>query len=168
MRLLEFFLDRETATLVKNKVRLLTIGRTEALPPSVRGPLERAKAATASFTEHTLVLALNYGARSEVLEAAESYALARSEGREPAGTPTWENFSRYLSTSQIPDPDLIIRTSGEMRISNFLLLQSAYSELVFTPVLWPDFGRTDLEAAIAEYQGRERRYGMTSEQVTTK
>lgn len=165
MGLLEFFLKRETATLVKDQVRLLTIGRTEELPETVRRNLESAKAATAHFTENTLVLALNYGSRSEVLDAVRDYSAAVAEGREPPGEPTWDAFRRYLYTADIPDPDLVIRTSGETRVSNFLLLQSAYAEFVFTPVQWPDFTREDLRRAVAEFARRERRFGQTSEQL---
>ena len=165
MKLLEFFLERETATLVKNKVRLLTIGRTQELPGFVRKQLEKAIAATAGFTDHTLVLALNYGARTELLDAVNAHSRAVAAGLEPAGEATWESFSRHLYTADIPDPDLVIRTSGEMRVSNFLLMQAAYAEFVFTPVLWPDFTKADLEAAVADYARRERRFGLTSEQV---
>lgn len=165
MQLLEFFLSRETATLVKNRVRLLTIGRTEDLPEVVRRQLSRAIEATAGFTEHTLILALNYGARTEALDAVRRYTAAVADGREDPARLEWSGFSRYLYTADIPDPDLIIRTSGETRVSNFLLLQGAYAEFVFTPVLWPDFSKTDLAAAVAEFHRRERRFGLTSEQV---
>ncbi|HOG92594.1 MAG TPA: isoprenyl transferase [Opitutaceae bacterium] len=167
MSLLEFFLKRETAGLVKNRVRLRTIGRTQDLPEVVRKQLDQAIAATAQFTEQTLVLALNYGARTEVLDAARAYAADLAAGKtQPAGD-DWSAFSRYLYTADIPDPDLVIRTSGETRISNFLLMQAAYAEFVFTPTLWPDFTKADLEAAIADYHRRERRFGLTSEQVST-
>lgn len=165
MSLLEFFLKRETATLVKNQIRLLTIGRIEELPAAVLRQLEAAKTATAHFTGHTLVLALNYGARTEVADAARAFTAAVAAGQENLDDCSWTTFSRYLSTSGIPDPDLVIRTSGELRISNFLLLQSAYAEFVFSPVLWPDFGREQLRAAVAEYARRERRFGLTSEQL---
>ncbi len=167
MSLLEFFLKRETAGLVKNRVRLRTIGRTQDLPEVVRKQLDHAIAATAQFTEQTLILALNYGARTEVLDAARAYATDLAAGKtQPAGD-DWAAFSRYLYTADIPDPDLVIRTSGETRISNFLLMQAAYAEFVFTPTLWPDFTKADLEAAIADYHRRERRFGLTSEQVST-
>jgi undecaprenyl diphosphate synthase len=167
MSLLEFFLKRETAGLVKNRVRLRTIGRTQDLPEVVRKQLDHAIAATAQFTEQTLILALNYGARTEVLDAARAYAADLAAGKtQPAGD-DWSAFSRYLYTADIPDPDLVIRTSGETRISNFLLMQAAYAEFVFTPTLWPDFTKADLEAAIADYHRRERRFGLTSEQVST-
>jgi undecaprenyl diphosphate synthase len=165
MHLLEFFLKKETKTLVKNRVRLLTIGRTQDLPPIVRKQLDVAIAATAAFTDHTLVLALNYGSRTEIVDAAHAYAAAVAAGKEKLNDSSWETFSRYLYTCDIPDPDLVIRTSGETRVSNFLLMQSAYAEFVFTPVLWPDFTKTELAAAVEIFSKRERRFGQTSEQV---
>jgi undecaprenyl diphosphate synthase len=165
MHLLEYFLKRELKTFVKNRVRLLTIGRTQELPAVVRARLEETIQATAKFTEHTLVLALNYGARTEVVDAARAYAAAVAAGREKLNDGSWATFSRYLYTADIPDPDLVIRTSGETRVSNFLLLQGAYAEFVFSPVLWPDYTKADLAAACAEFARRERRYGLTSEQL---
>ncbi len=165
MGLLEYFLKKETATLIKNQVRLRTIGRTHELPAGVCAELERTVAATAHFTGSTLVLALNYGARTEVIDAARAYAAAVSAGKEKLNDESWATFSRYLYTSDIPDPDLVIRTSGETRVSNFLLMQAAYAEFVFTPVLWPDFTKADLAAAVAIYAKRERRFGQTSAQV---
>ncbi|HTJ77740.1 MAG TPA: isoprenyl transferase [Rariglobus sp.] len=165
MGLLEYFLKKELANLVKDKVRLLTIGRIHEMPDSVRILLEKAIEATSSFTGHTLVLALNYGARTEVVDAARAYAKAIAAGEVKLNDNSWETFSRYLNTADIPDPDLVIRTSGEMRISNFLLMQAAYAEFVFTPVLWPDFTKADLSAAVEIYAKRERRFGLTSEQL---
>lgn len=165
MGLLEYFLKRETNTLVKNRVRLCTIGRTENLPPAVRAELQRTIDATAGFTEHTLVLALNYGSRTEVLDAAKAYAAAVASGEIMPGDGSWESFARFLYTRDLPDPDLVIRTSGETRVSNFLLLQAAYAEFVFTPLLWPDFTKADLESAVRVYGTRERRFGRTSEQL---
>ena len=165
MGLLEYFLKRETKTLMKNRVRLLTIGRTHELPAVVRAQLDAAMKATAGFTDHTLVLALNYGARTEAVDAARAYAAAVASGREKLNDGSWATFSRYLYTADLPDPDLVIRTSGETRVSNFLLLQAAYAEFVFSPVLWPDFTKADLAAACAEFARRERRYGLTSEQL---
>jgi undecaprenyl diphosphate synthase len=165
MGLLDYFLKRELDNLIKNRVRLHTIGRTEELPANVRRELDRVKAATAGFTEWNLVLALNYGARTEAADAARAYAAAVREGREKLEDASWERFSRYLYTAGIPEPDLLIRTSGETRISNFLMLQLAYAELIFTPTLWPEFGKPELQAAIDEYNKRERRYGLTSEQI---
>jgi undecaprenyl diphosphate synthase len=166
MNLLETFLRREKATLIKNQVRLRAIGRIDALPPKARAELEAVMAATAHFNEHTLVLALNYGARTEVLDAARSFAAAVVAGTATLDEVTsWEGFSRHLYTADLPDPDLVIRTSGEYRLSNFLLVQSAYAEFVFSPVRWPDFGRADFESAVNEYRRRERRYGQTGEQI---
>ncbi len=164
MGLLDYFLKRELNTLIKNKVRLLTIGRTTALPENVQRELNRVIEATKDFTDWTLVLALNYGSRSEVADAARDYAAAVAAGKE-SGESSWDNFSKYLYTAKIPDPDLLIRTSGELRVSNFLLMQCAYSEMVFTPVAWPDFGEPELRAAVEEYGKRERRYGLTTEQL---
>ena len=165
MGLLDYFLKRELNNLIKNRVRLLTIGRTGDLPANVQRELNRVIDATKDFTEWTLVLALNYGSRTEVADAAQAYATAVKDGRENLSDCSWDTFSRYLYTANIPEPDLLVRTSGEQRVSNFLLLQCAYSEMVFTPVFWPDFGKADLEAAIAEYNKRERRYGLTTEQI---
>jgi len=165
MGLLDYFLKRELNNLIKNRVRLLTIGRTSALPANVQRELNRVIEATKDFTEWTLVLALNYGSRTEVADAAQAYAFAVRDGLEKADEASWEKFSRYLYTANIPDPDLLVRTSGEQRVSNFLLLQCAYAEMVFTPVLWPDFGKADLAGAIVEYNKRERRYGLTTEQI---
>jgi undecaprenyl diphosphate synthase len=165
MGLLDFFLKRELNNLIKEKVRLRTIGRIEALPENVRRELERVKEATKHFTDWNLVLALNYGAQTEAADAARAYAEAVQAGRENPAEANWEKFSRYLYTADLPEPDLLIRTSGELRLSNFLMLQLAYAEMVFTPTLWPDFGRADLVAAVEEFNRRERRYGATTEQI---
>ncbi|MBI2813397.1 MAG: di-trans,poly-cis-decaprenylcistransferase [Opitutae bacterium] len=167
MGLLDYFLKRELDNLIKNRVRLLTIGRAEALPANVQRELNRVIEATKDFQEWTLVLALNYGSRTEVADAARAYAAAVQAGAEKLADASWENFNRYLYTGAagIPEPDLLIRTSGEQRVSNFLLLQCAYAEMVFTSVLWPDFGKADLQAAVDEYGRRERRYGLTTEQI---
>lgn len=168
MGLLDYFLKRELNNLIKNRVRLLTIGRTADLPANVQRELHRVIEATKDFSEWTLVLALNYGSRTEVADAAKAYATAVSDGRENADDCSWERFNRYLYTAEIPEPDLLVRTSGEQRMSNFLMLQCAYSEMIFTPVLWPDFGKADLQAAIDEYNKRERRYGLTTEQIKSE
>ncbi|MGA3007511.1 MAG: isoprenyl transferase [Opitutaceae bacterium] len=165
MHLLEFFLRREIKSLVKNRVHLRTIGRTQELPGPVQTQLQRALDATTHFTDYTLVLALNYGSRTEMVDAARAYAAAIAAGHEKLNDASWATFSRYLYTAGLPDPDLVIRTSGETRVSNFLLLQSAYAEFIFTPVLWPDFTRDHLVEAIASFAQRERRFGLTSEQV---
>jgi undecaprenyl diphosphate synthase len=165
MGMLEFFLKRELATLVRDQIRLRTIGRTDQLPEAVRRQLDATIAATAHFTKYTLVLALNYGSRTEVVDAARAYAAALADGTIKAEDNSWESFARHLYTADLPDPDLVIRTSGEYRVSNFMLLQAAYAEFVFTPVLWPDFGPAELKAAVTAYGKRERRFGQTSEQL---
>jgi undecaprenyl diphosphate synthase len=165
MSLLEYYLKKELETFVRDRVRLRTIGRTDELAPGIQKLLRATIEETKTFTDYTLVLALNYGSRSEVVDAARAYAAAVAAGKEKLNDGSWDTFSRYLYTADLPDPDLIIRTSGESRISNFLLLQGAYAEFVFTPVLWPDFTKADLAAAIADYHRRERRFGCTSEQV---
>ena len=165
MGLLEFYLKKELATFVRDRVRFRTIGRTDELAPGVRELLRTCVEETKHFTDYTLVLALNYGARTEIMDAARAYAAAVACGKEKIHDSSWTTFSRYLYTADMPDPDLVIRTSGETRMSNFLLLQAAYAEFVFTPVLWPDFTKGDLAAAIADYNRRERRFGQTSEQV---
>ena len=165
MGLLELYLKKELSAFVRDRVRLRTIGRTDEMPAGVQRVLRKTIEATRDFADYTLVLALNYGSRTEVADGARAYAAAVAAGREDPAGGSWEAFSRYLYTAGMPDPDLVIRTSGETRISNFLLLQAAYAEFVFTPVLWPDFTKADLAAALAEYARRERRYGLTSEQV---
>jgi undecaprenyl diphosphate synthase len=165
MMLLERYLKKELGTFVRDRVRLLTIGRVEDLPAGVQRHLAETVEATREFTDYTLVLALNYGSRTEVVDGARAYAAAVAAGREKLNDRSWASFARYLYTAGMPDPDLVIRTSGETRVSNFLLLQSAYAEFFFTPILWPDFTKADLAAAIADYARRERRHGLTSEQV---
>ena len=166
MGLLEYYLKKELETFVRDRVRLRTIGRTDELPAGVQKLLRSTIEETKHFNDYTLVLALNYGARTEVIDAARAYAAAVAAGKEKLNDSSWATFGRYLYTADMPDPDLVIRTSGETRISNFLLMQAAYAEFVFTPVLWPDFTKADLSAAIAEFNKRERRFGQTSEQVT--
>jgi undecaprenyl diphosphate synthase len=167
MKLLEYFLKKETKTLIKNQVRLRTIGRTEDLPPKVRQELDKTIAATADFTEHTLVLALNYGSRTEVLDAARAYAAGIAEGTIDPHDLSWESFAKHLYTTDLPDPDLIIRTSGENRVSNFLLLQAAYAEFIFLPIYWPEFNREEFAKALTEFNQRERRFGRTGDQLAT-
>jgi undecaprenyl diphosphate synthase len=165
MGILEYYLKKELETFIRDRVCLKTIGRTEELPPGVQKVLRTTIEETRHFTDYTLVLALNYGSRSEVVDAARAYAAAVAAGKEKLNDGSWATFSRYLSTADMPDPDLVIRTSGEKRVSNFLLMQAAYAEFVFSPVLWPDFTKADLAAAIADYNRRERRFGLTSEQL---
>ncbi|HTG01939.1 MAG TPA: isoprenyl transferase [Nitrospirota bacterium] len=164
MEMLGSYLKAEIATMKANGIRFRTIGRIEKLPESAREWVERARAETAANTGMTLNLALSYGGRGEILEAVRRM---RDAGVRP-DTATEEVFSSFLDTAGLPDPDLVIRTSGEKRISNFLLWQSAYAEFYFTDVLWPDFSEKDLAAAIADYQGRQRRFGLTQEQLVRK
>lgn len=165
MEMLERFLRDQTRDLVKRKVRFRTIGRTDDLPASVRAEINRTLEATDSFREWHLNLALNYGSRTEMVDAARAYAKAVAAGLQDPEECNWETLSRYLYTADLPDPDLIIRTSGETRLSNFLLLQSAYSEIFFSPVLWPDFREEEFRRAITHYTSRERRFGRTGEQL---
>ena len=165
MSLLVATINAETDTLIKNNVRLLTIGDIDDLPKDVSRNLQELKEKTVKNSGLSLVLALNYSARWEILNAIKNI-LAQTQ-KEPVNIENIENdfFEKYLYTSGIPDPDLLIRTSGEYRISNFLLWQIAYSELYFTDVLWPDFRKNDLYHAIIDYQKRERRFGKISEQI---
>ncbi len=165
MEMLERFLRDQTKELVKRKVHFSTIGRTDELPATVRAEIEKTRAATREFREWHLILALNYGSRTEIVDAVRAYSQAVAEGRETAADCNWETLNRYLYTAEIPDPDLIIRTSGETRLSNFLLLQSAYSEIFFSPVLWPDFREREYRRAIEHFTTRERRFGRTGEQL---
>ena len=165
MGLLELYLRKELSTFLRDEVRFRTIGRTASMPPGVLRLLRETEEATKHFTQWNFTLALNYGARTEAVDAVRSYAIAVREGRENPDEATWEKFAGHLYTADLPDPDLLIRTSGELRISNFLLLQLAYAEMVFTSTLWPDFSKADLQTAVDEYGRRERRYGLTSEQV---
>jgi len=165
MGLLVYFLRRELNELVRNKVRLHVIGQPGDLPDPVRAELERTMAATAHFTEWHLTLALSYGSRQEAAAAARSFAEAVARGEARPEECTWERLARHLYTRELPDPDLIIRTSGESRLSNFLMLQGAYSELYFSPVPWPDFSREHLREAAECFKRRERRYGLTGEQL---
>ena len=165
MGLLEYYLKKELETFVKDRVRFKTIGRTDEMPQAIQKLIKTTIEETKHFNDYTLVLALNYGSRTEVTDAARAYAAAVASGKEKLNDSSWETFSRYLYTNDMPDPDLVIRTSGETRVSNFLLLQAAYAEFVFTPVLWPDFTKEHLAAALQEFARRERRYGLTSEQL---
>jgi undecaprenyl diphosphate synthase len=164
MDMLGTFLRAEIATMKKNGIRFRTIGRIERLPEGVRLWIDRATAETAANTGMVLNLALSYGGRGEIVEAIKRLS---KTGR-PAEDLTEEEFSAHLDTAGLPDPDLIIRTSGEKRISNFLLWQAAYAELYFTDILWPDFKAVDLLRAILDYQGRQRRFGLTQEQLVRK
>jgi undecaprenyl diphosphate synthase len=159
-RLLRFYLRQELPDLQKNDIRLQSIGRLEALPVQVRRELESAVEATSANRGLLVNLAINYGGRAEIVDSVNSILeMARLEGSVGSLKFDEELISTGLYTASCPDPDLLIRTSGEMRISNFLLWQIAYAELYVTETLWPDFTRTDLLQAVLEYQKRDRRYG---------
>jgi undecaprenyl diphosphate synthase len=151
--------------LVREGIRLETIGRADHLPNSVQEALNKVKEETKPNSDMTLTLALSYGARSEIIEAVSKMVAQAEQGILREKDIDEKAFSSVLHTRHFPDPDLLIRTSGEMRISNFMLWQIAYTELYFTNVLWPDFKGNNLLEAIIEYQGRERRFGLTHEQV---
>jgi len=159
MGLLRLYLRNEVSTLAKNGVQLRVIGERSRLAPDIVALIEEAEAKTAENRRLTLVVALNYGGRQEIVAAARRLAMEAEAGRIEGRLIDEEQFARHLFTAEIPDPDLLIRTSGEQRISNFLLWQMAYTEFVFVDSLWPDFSREEFEKAIREYQGRERRYG---------
>jgi len=159
MGLLRLYLRNEINTLHKNGIRLRIIGDRARLGPDIVRLIEDGEAKTAANAALTLVLALSYGGRQELVEATRRLAQDAAEGRIDPAAIDEACLSGRLFTSGIPDPDLIIRTSGEQRISNFLLWQGAYAELVFIDTLWPEFGRTELEAAIRDFHGRDRRYG---------
>ena len=157
--LLEHFLDLELPTMMKNGVRLRTIGRTAELPESTQQKLASTIAATAANPATTLILALNYSSRTELADAVRSLCAEAAAGKLDPATITPDTIGARLYTSEYPDPDLLIRTSGEMRLSNFMLWQLSYAEFYITPKFWPDFGKQDLRAAIAEFHKRERRFG---------
>jgi undecaprenyl diphosphate synthase len=165
MALLERFLKVETRQLVAKQVRLRVLGRTDALPTHVRKLLDQALAATAACSEWNLSIALNYGSRQEIVDAVRAYTRAVLAGEADIDALDWPDLAARLYTADLPDPDLVIRTSGEYRVSNFLLLQSAYAEYFFAPQFWPDFTPDAFRAAIAAYRARERRFGMTGEQI---
>lgn len=168
MALLCHFIDENISTLFENGIRLRVIGDIAWLPENAAAAVRSAIEKTAGNTSKTLVVALNYSSRDEILRAANAYARDVAAGRVPAAKPDWQTFSRYLDTADVPDPDLVVRTSGELRLSNFLMLQSAYSELYFTDVFWPDFSVAELEKAFADYASRERRFGKTGDQLEQK
>jgi undecaprenyl diphosphate synthase len=159
MGLLRRFVRHDLAELHKNGVHVRIIGERGDLDPEIRKLLEEAEELTRNNDKLTLVVAFNYGARQEIARAAQRLAAEVAAGRLPAEAITADGLSAHLDAPDLPDPDLIIRTSGEQRLSNFLLWQAAYSELVFVPTYWPDFDRAALESAITEYRRRERRFG---------
>ena len=165
MELLVSTINKETKTLMDNRVRLNAIGNLKSLPEKCFRQLQETIEKTSSNTACMLTLALSYSSRWEITEAAKELAIKVRDGVLKAEEVTEEVFGAHLNTVNMPDPELMIRTSGEYRISNYLLWQLAYSELYFTSKLWPDFRREDLFEAVIDFQKRERRFGMTSEQL---
>ncbi len=168
MGLLMEYLFKEREEMVQNNIRLSAIGRIEDLPLEVQNTLRETSKKTEQCDGMILNLALSYGGRSEILHAVQGILSDFQKGKIKPEEINLQRFSQYLWTRGIPDPDLLIRTSGEFRISNFLLWQIAYTELYVTETLWPDFDRKELLKAIAAYQSRERRFGLTSEQLNGK
>lgn len=166
MTLLVGTIRKEVATLNKNNIRLQAIGNLDMLPTAAKKELLEAIEATKNNTRMTLILALSYSSKWEITEAVKSIAQQVKDGKLAVDKIDENTISQALATKDFPDPELMIRTSGETRISNFLLWQLAYAEFYFTPVFWPDFRKKDFYEAILSYQNRERRFGMTSEQIT--
>jgi undecaprenyl diphosphate synthase len=165
MHLLEEYLQRELETMITNGIRFKTIGHIDRLPVSVQDWIRKVEETTASNKEMVLTIALSYSGRTELLDAVRRLLIDYDRKLVALDELGEELFSTYLSTDGLPDPDLLIRTSGEMRISNFLLWQSAYTELYFTKTLWPDFRRCDFLRALLDYHQRERRFGLAGEQI---
>jgi len=165
MGLLKEYLLKEQEEMLKNNIRLLAIGRLEDLPADVLTTLRETIKVTEKCNGMILNLALSYGGRSEILHAVREMISDFKRGKINEEELDLTSFSKYLWTKDLPDPDLLIRTSGESRISNFLLYQIAYTEIYLTETLWPDFNKNELLKAIADYQLRERRFGLTSEQI---
>lgn len=168
MGLLKSYLESELATMVQNNVSLRAIGQRERMPKEVAGVLEQVIAKTRDNTGLILNLALSYGSRTEIIQAVQGLAKKCATGAFSAEDIDEQLFSESLYTAGLPDPDLLIRTGGEARLSNFLLWQASYAELYFTETLWPDFRKDDFYAAIADFQRRQRRFGRTGEQVVEK
>ena len=165
MGLLEHYLAAELEELDRNGIRLRAIGRLDRLPEVTRVKLEEALERTRDNSEMTVVFALSYGGRTEIADAARKLARDVESGKLDPEQIDEKTFAAYLYDPELPDPDLLIRTGGEARVSNFLLWQIAYAELHVTEVMWPDFRKNDLVEAVLDYQQRERRYGLTSAQV---
>ena len=166
MTLLVKTIKKETGTLMKNKIRLTTIGQVDTLPADCQDELIQAIEATKDNNRMTLILALSYSAKWDIVNSVKNIAERYKTGEITLEDINEDLISGSLSTNKIPDPDLMIRTSGEHRISNYLLWEMAYSEFYFTDVLWPDFRKSHLHEAIANYQNRERRFGKTGEQIS--
>lgn len=161
-------LNNETDTLIKNNIRLKAIGDIDRLAKDVRARLFDTIELTSTATGLTLIIAMSYSSRWEIVEAAKKLAEDVNSGKLQASEIDEKDFEKYLSTYGIPDPELMIRTSGELRVSNFLLWQLAYTELYFTELLWPDFSKEEFYKAIISFQNRERRFGKTSDQILEK
>jgi len=166
MRLAERFLDEELPEVMAQDIQVRAIGRLDRLPPNVRARVEHAVEKTRDNASLKLVFALSYGGRAEIVDATRRILRDAELGRVDADALDEKTFASYLYDPELPDPDLMIRTGGEERVSNFLLWQIAYSEIFVADVMWPDFGAENLRAAIVDYQGRERRFGLTSAQVS--
>lgn len=163
MQLLGFYLDRELSTLTDNNIRLKVIGNLSQMSDKLRQKIRDAEAATAANNGFTLTVALSYGARGEMVEAMRNIAQEVQDGTLEIDAIDENLITNHLFTAELPDPDLLIRTGGEQRLSNFLLWQQAYTELYFSDVYWPDFSITHFQAALDDYASRERRYGATPE-----
>ncbi|MCC5834562.1 MAG: isoprenyl transferase [Opitutales bacterium] len=168
MQLLDQFLSSQSEEMIQKEIRLRVIGQLGKLPGRIRNKIQKTIDATAHFDRWNLTLALNYGSRTEILDAVKAYAQEIAKGREKPRQLDWEQFSQYLYTTDLPDPDLVIRTSGEHRVSNFLLLQSAYAEYYFADECWPDFGKEAFAEALKAYACRQRRFGLTGEQILSQ
>ncbi|HMK72852.1 MAG TPA: polyprenyl diphosphate synthase [Myxococcaceae bacterium] len=165
MDLLQEYLDKERREILENGIRLNAVGELDRLPRMVRNPLEALRTESAGNSSMVLTLALSYGGQEEIVAAASRLLSAARTGKLPDRPLTPEAFADYLWTAPLPPVDLVIRTSGEHRVSNFLLWQSAYAEYIFTDTLWPEFRAHHFLACVAEYQHRERRFGLTSAQL---
>lgn len=165
MSLMMSTIDAETETLMKNNVKLNVIGDIDSMPAEIQSKLSKIQLLTSENNGLNLVIALNYSGRWEIAEAVRKIALEISTGKIQPENISESSVCQYMATSHLPDPELLIRTSGEYRLSNFLLWQVAYTELFFSKTLWPDFRKEDLYEAIVDFQKRERRFGKTSEQI---
>ncbi len=165
MELLKYFLIKKREKLLRNKIRLRVIGQVDRLPEEVLRELTRTIEETRHGDKMTLILALSYSARNEIVDVVNQVLRTAMADGDVSRVVKEADLDRLLYTEGLPNPDLLIRTSGEYRISNFMLWQMAYTELYFTETLWPDFSRAELEKAILEYQRRERRFGLTREQI---
>ena len=165
MRLLEEYLESELDEVMEHDARVRTIGRLDRLPPSTRRSVENAVEKTAGNKGMQLIFALSYGGRAEIVDATRRLMRDAEAGKVDPESLDEKGFSAYLYAADVPDPDLLIRTGGEQRVSNFLLWQIAYAELHLSPKMWPEFRREEFDAALADFQRRERRFGLTGEQV---